>query len=194
MAEPQGPNPDKTGTGAGTPAPAPTRSIRWRINRTDFIVTLVILAIVGVTYYGTTLFDPVAPKLREYMVGPEGFPRLVLGVIVFLTLWLPFEIGLRREEEGRALEKDRADTIKPITYITALVLATVVVLYTFLGTLLSIIAVCVVLPLLWGERRWKIWIPYVILMPALIVVIFAGGLQINFEPGIFDVRVRSVLF
>jgi len=39
------------------------------------------------------------------------------------------------------------------------------------------------LPLLWGERRIKLLIPYVLLFPTLLYLLFSSVLQVNFLPG-----------
>jgi putative tricarboxylic transport membrane protein len=47
--------------------------------------------------------------------------------------------------------------------------------------------VCAALPLLWGERRWKILIPYIILFPTLVSLLFTKVLRVYFEPGLIGV-------
>ena len=44
---------------------------------------------------------------------------------------------------------------------------------------------CALLPLLWGERRKKILIPYIILFPASVAVLFTQVLKVYFEPGLW---------
>ena len=50
------------------------------------------------------------------------------------------------------------------------------------------IVVCIALPVLWGERRIKVLIPYVILFPAAVTILFTQVLKVYFEPGMFGIE------
>lgn len=159
-------------------APAPSF-----LHRTDLILTLLILAVCGVLYYVTTGFDEVSQLLSQN-IGPEWFPRLLIWTIVLLSLVLPFE-HLMRKQEAASIDKDRSKRIKPISFLTAALLAGVVALIPLFGTFIAMILGCVALPLLWGERRLKILLPFVILFPATVAILFTQVLKVFFEPGLW---------
>ena len=60
----------------------------------------------------------------------------------------------------------------------------------WLGSILSMVAICILLPLLWGERRPKVLIPFAVIFPAFITLLFAYLLGVHFEPGVFDFTIR----
>jgi putative tricarboxylic transport membrane protein len=151
------------------------------VNRTDLGITIVTLAICGGLYGVTTTFDEPSVLLGENM-RPEEFPRLLLWFIGFLALGLPFEQYLQ-QRSGRVAAK-RSPGIKLISIITAGLLITIVALMKTLGTSLSMVAVCLLLPLLWGERRLWLVIPFAILFPIAVILLFSGVLGVYFEPGI----------
>ena len=53
--------------------------------------------------------------------------------------------------------------------------------------LLTMIGVCAVLPLLWGERRLKLIIPFAILFPLAVAYLFNKVLLVFFEPGVLGI-------
>ena len=68
------------------------------------------------------------------------------------------------------------------------VLVGLVALHETLGTWLLMTAVCVVLPLAWGERRWLPLGIYVAVFPLLVSLLFGVVLDVVLEPGIFDLN------
>ena len=155
------------------------------INRTDLVVSLILLAVCGVLYYVTSTFDEVSPLFSQD-VPPERFPRMLLWIIVGLALVLPFEQALRGNR-GVVLDKARSERIQPIVYVTAAFLVLVVAAIKLIGTFLVLMTVCLGLPLLWNERRWKIIVPFVLLFPALVMLLFGHVLGVYFEPGLLGV-------
>ena len=156
------------------------------INRTDLVVSLILLAVCGVLYYVTSTFDEVSPLFSQD-VPPERFPRMLLWIIVGLALVLPFEQALRGNR-GTVLDKARSEPIRPIVYVTAAFLVLVVAAIKVIGTFLVLMTVCLGLPLLWNERRWKIIVPFVLVFPALVMVLFGHVLGVYFEPGLLGVN------
>ena len=169
---------ENRGDGGREETPAPTV-----MHRTDLTLTVLILIVCGVLYYVTTGFEEVSQLLSQN-IGPEWFPRLLIWTIVLLSLVLPFE-HLMRKQQAASIDKDRSNRIKPISFVTAALLACVVASIPFFGTLIALILGCVLLPLLWGERRMKILIPYIILFPACVAVLFTQVLKVFFEPGLW---------
>ncbi|NQV99313.1 MAG: tripartite tricarboxylate transporter TctB family protein [Rhodospirillales bacterium] len=158
------------------------------IDRTDLGLTVVILTISGILYWLTMDFEKVADLFAQD-VPPEFFPRLLIWTIVILTLGLPFE-HLLLKRRGQSLTKERADRIEPMAYFTAALLFAVVASILLLGTSLSMVAVCMALPLLWGERRLKAILLFAIILPLLVTLLFSVVLGVHFEPGIFNVNMR----
>jgi putative tricarboxylic transport membrane protein len=157
------------------------------VHRTDIWLTLLILAICGWLYYVTTSFDTVSALLTQN-IGPEWFPRLLIGTIVVLSLMLPFE-HLARGAQTDSIDKDRGSRIKPISLLTALLMLVVVGTVYLFGTLGAMIVVCIGLPLLWGERRAKVLVPYVLIFPPAVALLFTKVLKVYFEPGVWGIGI-----
>ncbi len=153
------------------------------IHRVDLWVAVALLAFSGTAYYFTTGFDEV-PALLAQNVPPEWFPQLLIWTIVILTLTLPFEH--RFLEKGReGLDSDRKTPIPPMVIMTAITLCLVVASIALIGTLFTMVLVCLALPMLWGERRWKVLVPYAVIFPAAVAFLFTQVLKVYFEPGLF---------
>lgn len=152
------------------------------VHPTDTVMAVIILAVMAALWYATTLFEDVSPLLAQN-VGPKFFPRLLLVVIIGLTLLLPFEHRFLKGG-ARRLDRSRSHRIEPLTYLTALLLGGIVALMPVLGTVLTMAAVCVLLPLLWGERRIALIAVFAVAFPAVVTVLFNGVLRVYFEPGL----------
>jgi putative tricarboxylic transport membrane protein len=152
------------------------------VHRVDLAVTAVILALCAFLFWDTTRFERVPASLAQN-VQPTMFPRLLLAVIVAMAVFLPFE-HLQKKRQGIDLDSTRRDWVRPITYVTGLVLLGVVIAVPWLGTLVAMVVACALLPVLWGERRYWLVAIYAIAFPLAITALFVGGLEVNFEPGI----------
>lgn len=169
------PSPSGPERDAGTPSAS-------RLHRVDLVITAIILAVCGFLYWETTSFREI-PRGLAQNVPPELFPQLLLITIAIMALFLPFE-HVQKRAQGIDLEDARRDHIRPITYISALVLFGLVLITPWLGTLPTMIAACALLPLLWGERRYWIVAIYAIALPLAVTLLFVAVLRVNFEPGI----------
>jgi len=167
----------RQGGGAGTR--------RELMHRTDLIVTFVILAICTFFFVATTRFEEVSNLLAQN-VPPEFFPRGVLIIIMLLSLGLPFEHVLHRRR-GENIDSERTERVKPMPYYTAGLLFLAVAAMPYIGTLLSTIAICLALPPLWGERRWRLIIPFAIIFPLAVAFVFDRILLVQYEPGLFGI-------
>ena len=157
------------------PAPSP-------IHMTDLAVSVIILLICGFLFWSTTTFERVPASLAQN-VQPTLFPRLLIAVIAIMALFLPVE-HVQKRMSGIDLDSTREAPIKPIAYVTALALLGIVVLTPRLGTFLSTVLACAVLPLLWGERRvWMVG-AFAVALPLAVALLFEGVLEVSFEPGI----------
>jgi putative tricarboxylic transport membrane protein len=155
------------------------------IHRTDLAVSVVLLAACGVLYYVTTTFEEVSPLFAQDMP-PERFPRMLLWLIAALCLVLPFEKKLRGEA-GKVLDKARERPAQPIVYLSVAFLVMAVLSIEIIGTFFVLVAVCLGLPLIWGERRWKILIPFVVLFPTAVMLLFSNLLGVYFATGLIGI-------
>jgi hypothetical protein len=110
----------------------------------DVATGLAIVAMALVVWAETTRFDDVPAALTQGM-GPAAFPRLVLGVIVVLALWLAWTAS-RRE----ALEYE---PVHPMVYATVAAVAGVIGAMLLFGIHGAVLAACIGMGRLWGERR-----------------------------------------
>lgn len=149
------------------------------------VVALVILAISAVLYYVTTTFDEVSNLLAQN-IPPEFFPQLVITIIVVLTLFVPFE-HLLHTRRGDNIDSERSDRVKRTPILTGILLILLVFGIPALGMLLTMIAVCALLPLLWGERRFWLIGLFAILFPLAVAYLFNKVLLVHFEPGWFGI-------
>ena len=99
---------------------------------------------------------------------------------------MPFE-HLLHKRRGQNIDSERSERVKRMPYFTAGLMILLVLGIPYLGMLLSMIGVCVLLPLLWGERRLKLIIPFAILFPLAVAYLFNKMLLVYFEPGIFGI-------
>ncbi len=172
---------------SGEPRRRASRAAEF-IHGTDVVVAGILLALCAWLYYLTTGFEEVA-ALFSQDVPPEFLPRLLIWIIVILSLLLPFEHLLK--PHGRAhFDKDRSKPIASMAYVTAGLLALIVLSIDLIGTFYAIIAVCFLLAVLWGERRWKILIPYALIFPTLVMLLFSKLLGVYFEPGLVGIDFR----
>jgi putative tricarboxylic transport membrane protein len=112
---------------------------------TDVVIAGVILAACAVIWAITAGFEDVPAALLSGM-GPAVFPRLVIGVIALLALWLAWSTRGRPDEVR--------EPVHGLVYVTgAAVLAFMGVLKLF-GMYAAIVFAVVGIGRLWGERRW----------------------------------------
>ena len=164
------------------------KAISALLHGVDLWLTLIILTVCGGLYYVTSGFDEV-PQILAQNITPEWFPRLLIWIIVILALLLPIE-HLFHVRGKKHLDEDRRHRIKPMAVATAGLLTLVVASMQWLGTYLTMILLCVALPLLWGERRLKVLLPFAIIFPTVVALLFTQVLKVYFEPGIFGLGLR----
>jgi putative tricarboxylic transport membrane protein len=155
------------------------------IHPVDLVIMVIVLAICGALYYATTSFEEVSDLLAQN-IPPEFFPRLVMLLIAILALGLPFEHLLHRRR-GTNLDSKRSQKLRPLPYLTAFVVVLLGFAMPYLGTFLAMIVVCLILPWLWGERRVKLIVPFAVLFPIGVALVFNRVLGVYFEPGIFGI-------
>lgn len=154
------------------------------VHRTDLVIALVILAGCLELYGVTTTFEEVSELLAQN-IPPEFFPRLVIYAIALLALLLPFE-HIVHKRRGKNIDSGRSERIRRMPYLTGGLLVLVIFAMPYLGVLVTLAAICVLLPLLWGERRWKLIAGFAILFPLAVGLVFNKLLQVYFDGGIFN--------
>lgn len=176
MTDPNGPEQVTAATARSYSAPSSL------LHRTDLFLTLLLVAFCGFVWYETTQFEETSALFQDN-IQPEFFPRIMVWTILLLALILPFE-HRAIARRGDDIDSERSNRIQPMAYITFGVMASLLLLAPWLGTLLTIMSAAVVFPILWGERRYRLVIPYAILFPAAVTILFSKILQVYFEPGL----------
>lgn len=124
--------------------------------------------------YLVTLTFKEAPQALAQNVQPATFPRLVLGVMSVLATVI-IVMSFR-------LPDKKAKPIHLMVWPSAAVMVGFVIAFDILGILPAMMLLCFGLPLLWGERRLHLIIPYAIIFPLVIYGLFAVVLGVHFEP------------
>ena len=125
--------------------------------------------------YGVTLTFAKAPAVVAQNVQPATFPRLVIGVIAVLTLAMM--AFARRAPALAGLQR-----VPAMTWLSAAV--AFVLAFQWLGIVPAMVLLCLGLPVLWGERRWALILPFALLFPTAVWLLFAEVLKVHFEPGV----------
>ncbi len=142
----------------------------------DIVVGACVLIFCAVAYAITFSFKQ-APAALAQNVQPASFPRLVISVIAVLSAGQMI-LSLRLPEKA----------LKPLPWavaVSAAVMIAFVIAFDALGIVPAMVLLCFGLPVLWGERRWHLIVPYAILFPAAIYGLFAKILGVHFDPGLF---------
>ncbi len=170
-----------TDAGAGAHA----RGWRRWAHPTDLVVGGVLVA--GAVWLWTVAdgFEEV-PDLFAQNLPPELFPKLLLACIIGLALVLPFEHLFLKGGRDR-LDAARKAPVRPRTYYVGLTLAVLLAAMPYLGAILSLFAISAVMPLLWGERNLKRLIPFAVLFPSAVVLLFGVLLEVHLDPGAIGV-------
>lgn len=150
----------------------------------DTVLAAIILAAAAALYYITTTFEDV-PALLSQNIGPELFPQLVLIVIILLTLGLPIEHRFVRGGRAR-LDDGRLESVKAPTWLTAGLMTIIVALMPIVGTLVAMFLACFLMPMLWGNFRFRLIIPFAVIFPIAVKLVFADLLKVHFEPGLWE--------
>ena len=155
--------------GAGPP--------RSPLLRGDDIVGGVILFFCAATYAITTTFEEV-PVMLSQGIQPAVFPRALISVIAILSVILIIQ--------GRRKPATTRKPVPLVAFATAGLLAVFVAAIDWVGMMLGIFLFCLVLPALWGDRRY-LWITvFAVLFPAGIFLLFSKVLEVRFPLGILQ--------
>lgn len=124
--------------------------------------------------YIVTLDFKKAPPALAQNVQPASFPRLVLAVMAVFAVLI---IVNSFRQPGK--------TPKPVRFMvwpSAAVMVGFVIAFDILGILPAMMILCFGLPIMWGEKRLSLIVPYAILFPLAIYWLFAVALGVHFEP------------
>jgi putative tricarboxylic transport membrane protein len=156
--------------GAGPASPA-----RLRLRGDDKVAAAVIV-LSAIAFWITTTFDEVPSALTQG-VPPESYPQLLLGILILLAVVLVFESRTRSEKSRKP--------IKPVVYYTGALLVVAALSINWLGIFGAMVIACAGIPLLWGDRRYKIVGLFVVVLPIAVYELFHGVLEVQFPLGIF---------
>ena len=136
--------PGAPGMETARPTDEPRRKRPLRVH-TDVVIAVAIIGLCALVWAGTLTFEDVPAVLAQGM-GPGVFPRLVLGVMTVLALWLAVSSRGRPDPEREPVHR--------MVYLTAAAgLAFMGVLQVF-GIYGAIAFAFLGIGRLWGERRW----------------------------------------
>lgn len=168
-------NRQASGPGMGAGSDTGSRLPYWRA---AYVVGGVILAFCAIVFYLTTTFEEVPAALGQG-VPPTQFPRLLVAIMVVLTGVMLYET--------RNLPAKRRKPVPGMVYATAALLTAAIVAIHWVGIIAALMAVCVLMPLLWGERRFVSLAVYAVLFPLLTFLLFYGVLEVRFPKGLVEV-------
>ncbi|NRB54414.1 MAG: tripartite tricarboxylate transporter TctB family protein [Salinicola sp.] len=146
---------------------------RWR----DLLPGVVLLVMVVALYWITTTFSTV-PALFAQGMQATAMPRLILGVMAVLTLVMLYQ-GYGHVEEDKPVISWRM-------WVTAGLLLAAFLLFEILGLTLTMALTCLLIPLLWGERRLGRIVIYAVCTPVMIYLLFTYALQLRLPQGILS--------
>ena len=154
------------------------------VHKKDLILALLLIAFGSFMYYEAGKF-PEAPLVLGDTLNAEVFPRMLVVLLLFLVAVVPFEFKITPEKIDK-IDKDRGDKTPLITWITIVVLLTIVALAEFLGSFLTMFVICLTVPLIWGEKRYVTVAIYAIIFPVCVYLLFNKVLGLYFNPGLLE--------
>ncbi len=141
----------------------------------DVIVSVVLLLICAFLWSITLTFETDPFGAIASMPATE-MPRLVLSVIAFLSVILFFQ-GLRKSNQ------QSFGKVHWRTFATGGVMLMSGILFSRLGLPIVFFLDCLILPILWGSRRYLSILIYAICVPVAIYVVFQIILSVRMPLG-----------
>jgi putative tricarboxylic transport membrane protein len=141
----------------------------------DIAIALAIVAFCAVVYAVTMTF-PRVPAMLAMGMGPEVFPRLLLGVMVVLAGALAL-LTRGKADESR-------EPIPAMVYWTALAMLAFMGLLWLAGMAAAMFIGFVGIGALWGERRWAILVGSGLILSVAIYMLFVKGFGVPLPRGI----------
>jgi putative tricarboxylic transport membrane protein len=155
--------------------PLPGAPARARRFHSDLAIAIGIVAFCALVYAITTTF-PRVPAMLAMGMGPEVFPRLLLGVTLVLAAVLVL-LARGKPDEVR-------EPIPPIVYWTALAMLVFMGVLWLVGMAVSLFLGFVGIGLLWGERRWGVLVLSGLALTAFIYALFVKGFAVPLPRGL----------
>ena len=143
----------------------------------DVATGLAIVVMALAVWAGTTSFDDVPAALTQGM-GPAAFPRLVLGVIIVLALWLAATASRREPLEY--------EPVHPMVFATIGAVLGVICAMLLLGIHGAVLAACIGMGWLWGERRLLLLATIAVGISLAIHFAFVRGFGIGLPRGLLQ--------
>lgn len=143
----------------------------------DVVAGLSIVVLCLLAWAITATFDDISATLTSGM-GPAAFPRLVLGVMVLLALWLALTASSRSQPE--------CEPVHPMVYGTAGAIVAVMGALALFGIHGAVAASCIGMGRLWGERRWFLMAGIAVGLSVAIQLAFVRGFGIGLPRGILQ--------
>jgi hypothetical protein len=141
---------------------------------TDLVIAAVIIALSALVWGGTLTFDEVPAALAQGM-GAAVFPRLILGVIMVLALWLAASCRGRADPEREPFHR--------MILLTVLATLAFMIVLKFLGIYGAILFSFVGIGRLWGERRWILLAAIAVGMAVVTHLLFVSAFGIPLPRG-----------
>jgi len=138
------------------------------------IAGIILIGFCAIAYWLTTGFSEVSAMLSQN-VPPTFFPRLVLSIMALLSIILIFT--------GIGHKPKSAEFLPASFWKTVGIIISAGILAYFLGTLITLAVIAMVLPIAWGERRYKLIAALAVFLPISIYVVFTLGLDVRFPTG-----------
>lgn len=155
------------------------------VHMTDAVVAAILIGGCAYLYWVADNFEDV-PDLFAQNLSPDLFPKLLLVCIAGLSAVLPFEHLLLSGGRTR-LDGGRKEPVRARTYLIGGMTILLLAAMPFLGAIVSLFAISLIMPLLWGERRLMRVLPFAIVFPSAVVVLFGILLKVHLDPGAIGV-------
>ena len=150
---------------------------RSQLLRGEDVVGGAILCFCAAAYAITTTFEEV-PAMLSQGIQPAVFPRAMIAVIAFLSVVLIIQ--------GRSKAAATRKKVPLVAFATAGLLGLFVAAIDWVGMMIAIFLFCLILPVLWGDRRY-LWIAvFAVLFPVSIFMLFSTMLEVRFPLGILQ--------
>ena len=154
------------------------------VHKKDLILAIILVAFGAFMYYEAGKF-PEAPAILGDTLNADVFPKMLITILFILVAIIPFEFKLTPAKIAK-IDKDRGDKTPPITWISILLLLTIVSFAKFLGAVVTMFITCLLLPLVWGERNYIAVAIYSVVFPGFVYLLFNKLLGLYFNPGILE--------
>ena len=163
---------------------APEKSGAKFFHRKDLWLASILIAFGAFMYYEATKF-PSAPMVLGDTLNADVFPRILVVMLICLACILPIEFKITPEKIEK-IDKERNEKTIPITWITIVMILTIVSLSSFLGAALTMFVTAIVFPLVWGEKNYIAVAIYAVVFPMLVYLLFHEVLGLYMEPGVLE--------